>query len=182
MFDLMLKLAKKKFLKADEDPVREYMRLELELEEICSLHAISMSELKQMNQIEVQSSFDTEEIEPVESRLFRMRQLWPVLPQSERQYLSSPERNSVRRDLVEFDELAEDFKEKEYLSLYKDLEQLAQAQYIGVRGLVQMTSTELVSLFGRDEATEIHSKRLRMEELWTGFSPQQRDRYILQRV
>lgn len=181
MLDLVWKLARKKFLKPDEeDPVREYMRLELELEEICSPHAINLIEMKQMNRFELTSSFSAEETKQIDEHLLRMRQLWLILPASERQYLSSPDQSSTRRELVDFDELAEDFREKEYLVLHKELECCAQVQYMGVREVVGMESRKLVQLFGKEEAAKIHGQRLRLKELWEGFNSEQRDRYLLQ--
>lgn len=114
-FNLMLKLAKKKFNldKVKEDASREYMRLDLELEEICSSHAIELKELKEMSISSLYSNFGPEEAKTVESHIKRMYELWDTLTQTERMYLPPP-----TREILESDDLVKEFQDKKYMKRF----------------------------------------------------------------
>ena len=177
MLDLIAKLAKKKFGKPEpEQPNHEYMRLELELEELCSLHALELKELKSMSKSSLYSLLGAEDAMKAEHHLARMKELWVTLPGEERAYMSSPD-----REVVEYDELAKEFQEKEYLQLDREIEAEASVFYLKFHELVEMDSKKLIKLLGKERAAELVQKRQRSLELWNNLTPEQQDRNSLKR-
>lgn len=177
MLDLIAKLAKKKFSKPElEKPSREYMRLGLELEEICSLHTLEMKELKSMSQNSLYSFLGAEEGLRVEQALARMKELWGSLPMEERAYLSSPD-----REIVEYDELAREFQEKEYLQLDQEVEAEAGVFDLKFHELVEMENKKMIKLLGQQRAKELQQKRQKSLQLWNSLTLEQQDRNSLKR-
>jgi len=181
MFDLMMKLAKKKFGKSDpEDPVREYMRLEVELEEVCSLQVMEMSELKRMTSNSLYSFFGGEKGLEIEQKLVRMQELWKSLSNDDKEYLSPPTSiKNLNREIVEYDELAQDFIEKEYLEIDKGLEDEAEAHFLHYNELISMDVSKMVTLLGKELANDVRIRYERAIELWGKMTIEQRDRNSL---
>lgn len=177
MLDLVAKLVKKKWGKPEpEQPNHEYMRLDLELEEICSLHAMEMKELKSMSVSSLHSFLGAEDAMKVEHHLARMKELWGSLPGEERAYLSSPD-----REIVEYDELAKEFQEKEYLQLDRELEAEASVFYLKYHELVQMEYKKMIKLLGEERAKKVVKDYAKAVMLWKGLTPEQQDRNSLKR-
>lgn len=181
MLDLVMKLAKKKLnamhlVKLEEEsPKHEYMRLDLELDELCSLHAVDLKELKSMDATSLFSYLGADG-EKAEHHLARMRELWGQLPAEERSYLSAP-----NKELAEYDELAKDFQEKEYLSLDRELEAEASVCNLAFHELVQMSHSEMIKFLGRERAGEVVKKYARAVMLWKQLTPEQQDRNSLKK-
>lgn len=177
MFDLVMKLAKKKLFKPDaETPANEYMRLELELEELCSLHALEMRDLTRMPTRSLYACLGAEEAAKVENHLARMHQLWDTLPIEKKNYLSSSD-----KEVTEYDNLAKDFQEKEYLMLDQELEAEAAVFYLTYRELLSMEPDKMISLLGPARAEEVEYKRSRALALWASLTPEQQDRNSFKR-
>lgn len=79
----------------EETPHSEYMRLELEIEEIGVGHGLSLAEMKSMSQDELREALKLNEYNEMMDRFRKMSDLWYHLTEDERSYHKEQEQNMV---------------------------------------------------------------------------------------
>lgn len=174
MFDLIKKAVKSKFGKPEpEVPAREYMRLKLEVEEVCSLHAMDFLELKKMNELDRDRILGEEDAAKVNGHFHRMEYLWPFLPSEQKEF-----HNSSYKE-ISYQEMAQDNLEKEYIRLNDEIEEEIGAAGLRYEQYVLMSGERRNLLLGEDRAKLVRQKYNRAGELWKQFTPDQKDRNIL---
>ncbi len=89
--------------------------------------------------------------------------------------------SSPNREVVEYDELAKDFQEKEYLQLDRELEAEAAVFYLKYHELVQMEYGKMVKLLGEERAGKVVKDYAKAVMLWKQLTPEQQDRNSLKR-
>lgn len=174
MFDLIKKAVKSKFGKPEpEVPAREYMRLKLEVEEVCALHAMDFFELKKMSIMDRDILLGEEDADKVNGHFRRMDLLWPLLPPEQKEF-----HNSSYKE-ISYQEIAQDNLEKEYIRLNDEIEE--EVGRIGLRydQYALMSGERRNLLLGEDLAKLVKQKYNRAGELWQQFTPEQKDRNIL---
>lgn len=91
MLDLLGKLARKKFGVKDEAPQDEYMRLELEMEELAIANGMNLMEMLKIFDSELRSILGPEKYKELVSKYCRMADLWGLLSEEAQDYHKSCE-------------------------------------------------------------------------------------------